>query len=62
MTNPAKFVREVRQETAKVTWPRRREVVVSTITVVIMMIFASAFFMLVDALISNVIEWILRLG
>ncbi len=62
MINPAKYIREVRQETGKVTWPTRREVVVSTVTVVIMVIIASAFFMVVDAVISNIVEWVLGLG
>lgn len=62
MANPAKFVREVRQETRKVTWPTRREVVISTITIVIMVILASIFFMLVDGVISTLVEWILGFG
>ncbi len=59
--NPAKFIREVRQETNKVTWPTRREVVSSTITVVILTAFAALFFMLVDGIISNLVEWVLGL-
>lgn len=60
--NPAKFIREVRQETNKVTWPTRREVVASTITVVVLTGIAALFFMLVDGVISNLVEWILGLG
>lgn len=59
--NPAKFIREVRQETNKVTWPSRREVIASTITVLLLTGFAALFFMLVDAVISNLVEWILGL-
>jgi len=59
--NPAKFIREVRQETAKVVWPTRREVVSSTITVLLLTIIAALFFMLVDAVISNLVEWFLGL-
>lgn len=59
--NPAKFIREVRQETNKVTWPTRREVVASTITVLLLTGFAALFFMLVDGIISNLVEWILGL-
>lgn len=59
--NPAKFIREVRQETSRVTWPTRREVVTSTITVLVLVVIASLFFMLVDAVISNGVEWILGL-
>lgn len=59
--NPAKFIREVRQETNKVTWPSRREVVMSTITVLVLTAIAALIFMLVDAVISNLVEYILGL-
>ena len=59
--NPAKFIREVRQETNKVAWPTRREVIASTITVVVLTAIAALFFMLVDGIISNLVEWILGL-
>jgi preprotein translocase subunit SecE len=59
--NPAKFIREVRQENNKVSWPTRREVVASTITVLLLTTFAALFFLLVDAVISNTVEWILGL-
>ncbi len=59
--NPAKFIREVRQETNKVTWPTRREVVMSTITVLVLTAIAALLFMLVDAVISNLVEFILGL-
>lgn len=57
--NPAKFVREVRQETAKVTWPTRRETMISTTMVLVLVGIASVFFLLVDALASGVIQWLL---
>ena len=59
--NPAKFIREVRQETNKVTWPTRREVVMSTITVLVLTAIAALFFMVVAAIISNLVEYILGL-
>lgn len=59
--NPAKFIREVRQETNKVTWPSRKEVMGSTLVVLLLTTFAALFFMLVDAIISNTVEWILGL-
>jgi len=61
-TTPAKFIQEVRQETAKVTWPTRREAVTSTITVFIMAIIAALFFFLVDQILSFGISKILGLG
>ena len=62
MENPAQFVREVKQETSKVTWPTRKEVTISTITVLILVLIASLFFMLVDAVISTGVEIILGFG
>ena len=39
-TNPFEFVQQVRQETSKVTWPTRRETVITTILVLIMVALA----------------------
>jgi preprotein translocase subunit SecE len=47
-TNPFEFVQEVREEANKVTWPSRRETVISTVMVFIMVALASVFFMAVD--------------
>jgi len=46
--NPAKFLREVRQEMDKVTWPTRKETTVSTIMVLVLVTVAALFFILVD--------------
>ena len=46
--NPFEFVRQVRQELSKVTWPTRKETIVSTIMVFVMVIIASLFFFVVD--------------
>ena len=46
-TPPIEFLRQVRQEVSKVTWPSRRETVVSTIMVFVMVIFMAIFFFLV---------------
>jgi len=61
-TTPAKFVQEVRSETSKVTWPTRRETVVSTATVFVMAILAALFFFLVDQIMSSGVRLILGLG
>ncbi|MDA7981433.1 MAG: preprotein translocase subunit SecE [Alphaproteobacteria bacterium] len=60
--NPGKFVREVRREIVQVTWPTRRETVISTIMVFVMVALASVFFLLVDQIFSWIIQIILRLG
>jgi len=48
--NPFEFIQEVREETAKVTWPSRREIIISTVMVMIMVAVASVFFLAVDGI------------
>jgi preprotein translocase subunit SecE len=60
--NPAKFIREVRTEVAKVSWPTRRETVVSTIMVLVLALIAALFFLAVDGVFAFVISWILNLS
>ncbi len=48
IANPVKFAQEVRAEIAKVVWPTRREVVLTTIMVFIMATLTAIFFSLVD--------------
>lgn len=51
MTNPIKFIQQVRGEVRKVVWPTRREVILTTIMVFIMVAVVAAFFSLVDIII-----------
>lgn len=57
-TTPAKFVRQVRQETSKVTWPTRKETGVATAMVFVMVALMSVFFLVVDSIISWGIQFI----
>ena len=59
MANPAKFVREVRQETSKVTWPTRKETMISTAMVLVMAAIAASFFLFADWIISSIVRTIL---
>lgn len=61
-TNPAEFLREVRREVAKVTWPTRKETTVSTAMVFVMVIMASLFFLTVDQILQFGIRLILGMG
>jgi preprotein translocase subunit SecE len=45
---PAKFIAEVRAEAARVTWPGRRETLVTTSLVLAMAAISAAFFFAVD--------------
>lgn len=60
--SPAQFVREVRQEMAKVTWPSRKETTVTTISVFVMATLAALFFFLVDQILAFVIGLVLGIG
>ena len=60
--NPGAFIRQVRQEASKVTWPTRKETLVTTVMVFVMVFLASMFFFLVDSGIQFVIKQIMTLG
>jgi preprotein translocase subunit SecE len=60
--NPAQFVRQVRQEVSKVTWPSRKETVATTATVFVMVTIAMVFFFVVDQIISVGVKALLGLG
>jgi preprotein translocase subunit SecE len=60
--SPFKFMQEVRQEVAKVTWPSRREVLVTTIMVFVMVFLAGIFFLFVDQTIRWVVAHVLGIG
>ena len=48
MQNPINFLRSVKQETLKVTWPTRKETLMGSVTVIFMAVIASLFFLLLD--------------
>ena len=56
------FLAQVRQEVSKVTWPSRKEVMVSMVMVFVMVSLASLFFFAVDAIVFNAVQFILGLG
>ncbi len=60
--NPGQFVREVRQETSKVTWPTRKETMVTTGMVFLMVFLASLFFLVIDWFLSQGVRLLLGLG
>ena len=60
--SPAQFVRQVRQEITRISWGNRRETGVATLTVFIMATIAAVFFLLVDLVLSNVVQFVLGLG
>ena len=60
--NPAQFIRQVRQEVAKVSWPSRKETGIGTIMVFMMVFLVAIFFFVVDLGLSWGVQLILGLG
>ncbi|HUF43955.1 MAG TPA: preprotein translocase subunit SecE [Aestuariivirgaceae bacterium] len=61
-TNPLEFMQQVRQEAEKVTWPTRRETLITTVMVMIMVALAAVFFLGVDAILSRIVNLVLLYG
>ncbi|MGR3452589.1 preprotein translocase subunit SecE [Pseudooceanicola sp.] len=59
MANPVQFINQTRAEIAKVVWPTRREVLLTTVMVFIMATLTAIFFFLVDLLIRTGLQGIL---
>ena len=60
--NPAHFVREVRQEASRVTWPSRKETLITTGLVLGLSALAAIFFLVVDQLIQLAMRLIFGIG
>ena len=60
--NPAQFVRQVRQEMQKVTWPERKDIFISSAIVILLIVLFSIFFLLTDQIWSFLIKWIIQIG
>ncbi|MFW2831050.1 preprotein translocase subunit SecE [Sphingomonas sp. ID0503] len=58
---PGEFIRQVRAETAKVTWPTRRETLTTAIFVLILTTLLSFFFFGVDAAFHQIVQFLLSL-
>jgi len=61
-SSPLKFFKEVRQETSKVTWPTRKETIITTVMVFIMVFLLSIFFLGVDQILSFLVKLVLGLS
>ncbi len=59
---PIEFARQVRQEISKVTWPTRKETVVTTGMVFVMVMLMAILFYLADQVLALGVRVILRLG
>ena len=59
--NPFQFIQQVRSEVSKITWPTRREVLITTIMVFVMSAIAALIFALVDLLIRSGLQSVLNI-
>jgi len=50
--NLVEFTRETQREVQKVTWPTRKETVMTTIMIVVMALMAGVFFFVVDSILG----------
>ena len=62
MTNPFAFIQQVRAEAAKVVWPTRRETLITTGLVLLLVAFASIFFTVVDEVLRVLVGLALGFG
>ena len=60
--SPFKFLQEVREETHKVTWPSRKETMITTAMVFVMVAVASIFFLLADQVIRIAVTFVLGMA
>jgi preprotein translocase subunit SecE len=59
MANPVEFLQQVRQEAGKVTWPSRKETMVTTAMVLVFVLITSLFFLGVDQVIAWAVSHLL---
>ncbi len=57
-TSPGLFVSQVRQEMSKVSWPSRRETLVSVVVVFVLSIILGMYFLIVDKILSAGVQLI----
>jgi preprotein translocase subunit SecE len=61
-TSPAEFAQQVRQEVSRVTWPSRKETMITTAMVFVMVFVAAVFFFLVDQVMSQAVRLVFGIG
>ena len=62
MKNPINFLRTVKQELFKITWPTKKETLMGSITVIVLAVIASLFFLLLDQILKFFLEMVLSIG
>jgi preprotein translocase subunit SecE len=62
MANPFEFIQQVRVEASKVVWPTRRETLITTGLVLLIVVFTSLFFLVVDEALRVLVGLVLGFG
>jgi preprotein translocase subunit SecE len=62
MANAFEFIQQVRAEAARVVWPTRRETLITTILVLLMVVGASVFLVVVDEVLRLLVGLVLGFG
>jgi preprotein translocase subunit SecE len=62
ISSPVEFLRQVRQEVSKVTWPTRKETGITTAMVFLMVLAAAVFFFFVDFALGHAVRLVLGIG
>lgn len=60
--SPIEFLRQVRAEIKKITWPTKQETTASTIAVFIMVLIAALFLFFADQVMAFAVKQILSIG
>ncbi|MBQ7412849.1 MAG: preprotein translocase subunit SecE [Alphaproteobacteria bacterium] len=58
--SPALFVRQVKQEISKITWPTRSETGMGTVVVIILCLIMAVFLFLVDSIFAGIVRWVME--
>ena len=61
-SSPLEFIDEVRNETRKVSWPTRKETVMTGVMVIIMTVSLGVFFTGIDAVFDAIVRSLLKLA
>ena len=59
MATPAEFVRQVKQEVSKITWPSRKDTVRGTFVVIAVSVMLAAFLVCVDLVFAKAVGLII---
>jgi len=58
-TSPAQFVRQVKQEVSKITWPTKAETMQGSIVVILMSVLIALFLFVIDMIFAKLIQVVL---